>query len=127
MLFSATRTAHICTSGQDSAVHLHLKETNHSFEENNVNILVREDSWIEREVKESIYVKMEQPSLNRGGRLRLYLSLTHNAALSSLPREHNNHSHLGSPRPNKPHEGQLGQQITRSPNDSETWLSLKTL
>ena len=39
------------SSGQDSAVHLHLKE------DNNVNILARE----------SIHVKLEWPSLNRGG------------------------------------------------------------
>ena len=36
------------SSGQDSAVHLHLKENNHSFEDNNVNILTREDRWFER-------------------------------------------------------------------------------
>ena len=32
-------------SGQDSPVHLHLKEKNNSFEDNNVNILPREDRW----------------------------------------------------------------------------------
>ena len=52
--------------GQDSAVHLHLKEKNHSSEDNEVNILARE-----RE-RESIFVKLERPSLNR----RQYL-LTH--------------------------------------------------
>ena len=31
------------SSGQDSAVHFHLKEKNHSFEDNNVKILARED------------------------------------------------------------------------------------
>ena len=46
--------------GQDSAVHLHLKEKNHSFEDNNVNILAREHRWFERGVKESICVKLEQ-------------------------------------------------------------------
>ena len=51
------------SSGQNSAVHLHVNNTNHSFEDNNVNILAREDRWIERGVKESIYVKLESPSL----------------------------------------------------------------
>ena len=32
------------SSGPDSPVHIYLKEKKHSFEDNNVNILVREDS-----------------------------------------------------------------------------------
>ncbi|XP_047457867.1 uncharacterized protein LOC125018165, partial [Mugil cephalus] len=55
------------SSGNDSAVHLHLKDKGHSFEDNNVKVLAREDRWFERGVKEAIYVKMEKPSLNRGG------------------------------------------------------------
>ena len=42
------------STGQDSAVHLHLKGKSHSFEDNNENILAREDRWFERGVKESI-------------------------------------------------------------------------
>ena len=36
-----------CSGGQTtvSAVHLHLKEKNHSFEDNNFNIVAREDGW----------------------------------------------------------------------------------
>ena len=55
------RRAH--SSGLDSAVHLHLKEKVHSFDDNNVHILDREDRWFERGVKEAIYVKVEKPSL----------------------------------------------------------------
>ena len=36
----------------------------------------------------------------------------------SLPRQLNNHSHLGSPSLRDPHEGQLGQRPTSGPNDS---------
>ena len=78
------------SSGQDSAVHLHLKETTHSFEDENVHILDREERWFERGVREAIYVKVEKPSLNRGGGLRHHLSPTYNAVLSSLPRRFNN-------------------------------------
>ena len=39
------------SSGQGSAVHLHLKEKNHSFEHNDVNSLAREDRRFERGVK----------------------------------------------------------------------------
>ena len=73
------------SSGQDSAVHLHLKETGHTFEDHNVHILDREDRWFERGVKEAIFVKQETPSLNRGGGLRFQLSSTYNAVLKSLP------------------------------------------
>ena len=34
------------SSDRDSTVHLHLKEKDHYFEDNNVNILAREDRWI---------------------------------------------------------------------------------
>ena len=44
--------------GQDSAVHLHLKDKKHSIEDNNVNILSREDRWFQRGIKESIYVTL---------------------------------------------------------------------
>uniref|UniRef100_A0A8C9TMK7 Leucine rich repeat containing 20 n=1 Tax=Scleropages formosus TaxID=113540 RepID=A0A8C9TMK7_SCLFO len=56
-------------SGQDSAVHLYLKDKEHSFEDNNIHILARED-MVERGVKEAIYVKLENPSLNRGNGLK---------------------------------------------------------
>ena len=45
-----------------------------------------------RGVKESIYVKLEWPSLNRGGGLWHNLTPTYNAGLSSLSRQLNNHS-----------------------------------
>ena len=57
------------SSGPVSAVYSHLKEKAHSFEDSNVKILDREDRWFERGVKEAIYVKVEKPSLNRGGGL----------------------------------------------------------
>lgn len=42
-----------------SAVHLHLKDRGHSLEDSNVHILVREDIWFERGVKESVCVKLK--------------------------------------------------------------------
>ncbi|TWW56851.1 hypothetical protein D4764_14G0010510 [Takifugu flavidus] len=80
------------SSGQDSAVHLHLKESGHSFEDSQVRILAREDRWFERGVKEAIHVKLEKPSLNRGGGLRHFLSPTYNAVLHSFQQQ-NKHSH----------------------------------
>ena len=71
-------------SGQDSAVYLHLKDKGHSFEDSQVRILDREEDWFKRGVKEAIYVKMEKPSLNRGGGVRHLLSATYNAVLTPL-------------------------------------------
>ena len=70
------------SSGQDSAIHLHLKEKNHSFEDSNVNTLARKDRWFDGGVKESIYWKLEV----------------------QIPRQLNNHSHLGSPSPSNLHD-----------------------
>ena len=59
------------TSGcGDSAVYSHLNSANHSFDNKDVIILDRESRWFERGVKEALYVKCEQPSLNKGGRGR---------------------------------------------------------
>ena len=74
------------SSGQDSAVFLHLKEEGHSFQDTNVQILDREDRWFERGVREAIHVKVEKPSLNRGGGLRHFLSPIYNQVLSKLPK-----------------------------------------
>ncbi|XP_044151431.1 uncharacterized protein LOC122939429 [Bufo gargarizans] len=70
------------TSGQDSAVHLHLKGTGHTFEDSQVRVLDKEADWYKRGVKEASYVKMEKPSLNRGGGVRHLLSATYNAVLT---------------------------------------------
>ena len=40
--------------------------------------------------------------------------------MSSLPRQLNNPSHLGSLSPSNPHESRLSQRPTSDPNDSET-------
>jgi len=72
------------SSGQDSAVHLHLKEKGHSFKDSNVHILDREDIGFERGVKEAIYVKLEKTSLNRRGGLRYHLPSTYNAGRQAV-------------------------------------------
>ena len=66
------------SSGQDSAVHLHLKESGHSLEDGQVCVLEREDRWFERGVREAIHVKLKQTSLHQGGDLRHFLSPTYN-------------------------------------------------
>ena len=79
------------SSGQDSEVHIHLKESGHSFEESQVCVL-RGDRWFERGVKEAIHVKLKKPSLNRGGGLRHFLSPTYNVVVYSLG-QNCKHSH----------------------------------
>ncbi|KAJ0057566.1 hypothetical protein NL108_009329 [Boleophthalmus pectinirostris] len=69
------------SSGPQSAVYLHLKAMGHSFEDSEVQILAREKNLFERGVKEAIFVKKENPSLNRNGGLRHYLSPIYNSIL----------------------------------------------
>ena len=48
-----------------------------------MNILSRQDKWFDKGVKESIYVKLERPTMNRGGGLRHYLSTTYKDSFNS--------------------------------------------
>ena len=57
----------------------------HSFDNKDVKILDRESRWYERGVKEAIYVKREEPSLNRGGGLRHNLAGAYSSAISKIP------------------------------------------
>ena len=70
----------------DSAVYTHLKATNHTFEDKDVNVLDKEHMWFERRVKEAIYVRREEPSLNRGGGLHHNLPRTYDSAIKKIPR-----------------------------------------
>ena len=69
----------------DSAVYTHLDITKHSFDNKDVKILDRESKWYERGVKEAIYVKREEPSLNRGGGLRHNLAGAYSSAIRKIP------------------------------------------
>ena len=70
----------------DSAVYSHLNSTNHTFDNKDVVILDRESRWFERGVKEAVYVKREEPSLNRGGGLRHNLAGAYSSAIQKIPR-----------------------------------------
>lgn len=85
------------TSGQDSALHQHIKETGYLLEDSHVGVSGREDGWFERTVKEDTHVKLEKPSFNRGGGLRLVLSPTYNPVLHSLHQQRKcSHLHTGA-------------------------------
>ena len=67
------------SSGQDSAGHLHLKESKRSFEDSQVPVLAGEDRWFERGVKD-------------GGGQRHFLSPPYNVVLHSMG-QHSKQSH----------------------------------
>ena len=58
----------------------------------------------------------------QGGGPQNDLSPTYNAALSTIPRQLNNHSHLGSSSPRNPDEGWLGKYAN---NNNLTTLKLR--
>ncbi|KAL3997031.1 hypothetical protein ACER0C_009687 [Sarotherodon galilaeus] len=85
---------------------LHWQASGHSFKDEDVHILDREECWFERGVKEAIYVKRERPSLNRGGGLREYCnSLGGNLASATNPKEYS-----------------FLQQKTQTAGQSAAWL-----
>lgn len=55
------------SSRQESAVCLNLKNKGHTFDNQNIHILDREERWFEIGVKEAIFVKRDKPSLKTEG------------------------------------------------------------
>jgi hypothetical protein len=49
--------------------HVHLDEPEHQIDIDKVKILAVEPRWFEREVREAIYIRTEQPSLDKDGAL----------------------------------------------------------
>ena len=65
---------HLRPSSTTSEVskHIHLEQPEHSVELENTEILTTESRWFERGVKEAIYIRALNPSLNRdSGRYKL--------------------------------------------------------
>ncbi|KAI8490873.1 hypothetical protein Bbelb_312920 [Branchiostoma belcheri] len=76
-------------NGYSSAIFHHLQHNQgHSFKLESTNVLDRETRWWERCVKEAIYERMYNPTLNREGGLRVDLSGTWDLALPA-PRTDN--------------------------------------
>ena len=74
------------TGLNDSSVYTHLKAAKHTFEDKDVIVLDKEHRWYERGVKEAIYVRREEPTLNRGGGLRHNLSQSYEPTIRKIPR-----------------------------------------
>ena len=69
----------------NSAIYTHLQESGHSFKDSDIVILDRENRWFERGVREAIYERVENPSLNKPGGLRFKLSHVWDQALGYIP------------------------------------------
>ncbi|KAI8517802.1 hypothetical protein Bbelb_038190 [Branchiostoma belcheri] len=79
----------LSANGYSSAIFHHLQHNQgHSFKLESTDILDRETRWWERGVKEAIYERMYNPTLNREGGLRVDLSGTWDLALPA-PRTDN--------------------------------------
>ena len=70
------------TSKYSSAIYHHTQQNQgHSFSLKTTDILDREPRWFERGVREAIYERIYNPTLNRKGGLRVELSSTWDHAL----------------------------------------------
>ena len=70
---------------QNSAVYLHTKETGHSFDITDATILDKEEQWHRRGIKEAIWERVEEPSLNKKGGLRYNLPHAWDRAIKLIP------------------------------------------
>ena len=102
------------SSGPQSAVHLHLEATKHSFEDSEVRILAKEQRWFERGVKEAIFVKQQNPSLNRNGGLRFNLDPVFNRILRP---KHTGLSHVNEVEPGTEPDNRQGTSGLQSRSD----------
>ena len=95
--------------GRDSSVHqgqaettstaelqscCHLKDTGHMLNSRGIKILDNKQDWRRREIREAVWERVEDPTLNRKRGLRLSLSHTWVRALSSIPQRLSHDSEL---------------------------------
>ena len=60
------------STSSEVSQHIHIESPGHHVDLEEVKILDREPRWFERGVKEAIYIRVNQPTLNRdGGRYKL--------------------------------------------------------
>ena len=50
---------------QPSPIHVHIQQTGHNIADNSFNIIGREDQGQARTIKESIYIRVNNPTLNQ--------------------------------------------------------------
>ncbi|CAI5669152.1 unnamed protein product [Oreochromis niloticus] len=128
------------STGQDSAVHQHLKDKGHSFEDANVHILDREDRWFERGVKEAIYVHYDGNGpilvspvhpVTEGASVTLSCSLRRQKILSNVFFYHNDKLIQNDPRGelkisavSKSDEGFYKCQYSGR-ESAQSWMSVK--
>ena len=60
-------------------------DSGHTVENSEVIVLDREERWLERGIREAIYERKEQPSLNRRGGLRYNLSHSWDRTFKHIP------------------------------------------
>lgn len=71
---------------QNSAVFNHLAKSGHSFSNEDVTILDREELWFKRGLNEAVWERIENPSLNRKGGPRFKLSHVWDQTLQCVSR-----------------------------------------
>ena len=84
--FSQHKRPSVAGDPYNSAIFNHLSATGHKVDLKNVLILDRDENWFTRGIKESIWERVEKPSLNRRGGLRFNLPRIWDRAISKVQR-----------------------------------------
>ena len=84
------------SEAQNSAVYTHIKNSGHIFNPEEGVVLDKEERWFERGVREAIWERVDQPSLNKKGELRFLLSHAWNQALKDILRRLSHDQSTGS-------------------------------
>ena len=88
-----------------SAMLQHARESGHHFRKNDVSILAREQNWVQRGIKEALYIKALSPSINIDPG-RHSLSSHFDSILKDL---------IHAPPPPEPHNAQTETLINTAP------------
>jgi hypothetical protein len=68
----------------DSAIFTHMRETGHTVDIKDFKVLDKEEDWHKRGVKEAIWERIKEPTLNKKGGLRFNLPHTWDRALQQF-------------------------------------------
>jgi hypothetical protein len=69
----------------NSAVFEHIRDSGHTVDTKDVQVLDSESDWFRRGVREAIWIRKERPTLNKGGGARFKLPRIYDELIRDIP------------------------------------------